>query len=98
MLVIPFVTKMCDEKSALKKESFERFACISRGCDVTFAIKTKKAMAQTELQLETPSADIVIERGRTAYDDIKAMAMRGELPDLSLDEINNEIRMAREER
>jgi len=56
-------------------------------------------MAQTVLQLKkTPSADIVIERGRTAYDDIKAMAMRGELPDLSLDEINNEIRMAREER
>ena len=64
-----------------------------------FCIKTESAMAQTVLQLKkTPSADIVIERGRTAYDDIKAMAMRGELPDLSLDEINNEIRMAREER
>ena len=46
----------------------------------------------------SPSADIIIERGRAAYDDIKAMAMRGELPDLSLEEINNEIRRAREER
>ena len=36
------------------------------------------------------------EQAKAAFDEIRAMAMRGELPDLTLEEINEEIRLARE--
>ena len=42
--------------------------------------------------------DEVYERGVQAFRNIRTMAESGQLPDLSLDEINEEIRLAREER
>ncbi len=37
-----------------------------------------------------------MEKGKTAFDEIRAMAMKGETPDLTLDEIDEEIRLSRE--
>ena len=46
--------------------------------------------------IEAPGKEEVINKGKAAFDEIRAMAMRGELPDLTLEEINEEIRLARE--
>ena len=46
--------------------------------------------------IEAPSKEEVINKGKSAFDEIRAMAMRGELPELTLEEINEEIRLARE--
>lgn len=46
--------------------------------------------------IEAPNKEEVINKGKSAFDEIRAMAMRGELPELTLEEINEEIRLARE--
>ena len=46
--------------------------------------------------IEAPSKEEVVDKGKAAFDEIKAKALRGELPDLTLEEINEEIRKARE--
>ena len=48
--------------------------------------------------IESATKSDMIERGRIGFDEIKAMSLRNELPDLTLDEINEEIRRVREEK
>ncbi|MBQ2065736.1 MAG: hypothetical protein II455_06675 [Paludibacteraceae bacterium] len=44
-----------------------------------------------------PAKENIIQQGLEAYSSIRKKAMTGELPDLTLDEINEEIRLYREE-
>jgi len=46
--------------------------------------------------IEAPAKEDVLRKGQAAFDEIRAMALRGELPELTLEEINEEIRLARE--
>ena len=46
----------------------------------------------------TPKKDLIRDEGVKAFREIRAMAEAGLFPDLTLDEINEEIRLAREER
>lgn len=46
--------------------------------------------------IEASSKEEVIGKGKASFDEIRAMVMRGELPELTLEEINEEIRLARE--
>ena len=46
--------------------------------------------------IEAPLKEETMEKGKNAFDEIRAMAMKGEVPNLTLDEINEEIRLARE--
>lgn len=44
-----------------------------------------------------PAKENIIQQGLKAYSSIRKKAMTGELPDLTLDEINEEIRLYKEE-
>ena len=46
--------------------------------------------------IEAPRKEETINNGKDAFDEIRAMVERGELTSLTLDEINEEIRLARE--
>ncbi|MBR5056631.1 MAG: hypothetical protein IKX03_05495, partial [Bacteroidales bacterium] len=46
--------------------------------------------------IEAPRKEEAINNGKDAFDEIRAMVERGELTSLTLDEINEEIRLARE--
>lgn len=46
--------------------------------------------------IEAPAKEDVASKGRSAFDEIRAMVSRGEIPGMTLDEINDEIRLARE--
>lgn len=46
--------------------------------------------------IEASSKEEVTGKGKASFDEIRAMAMRGELPELTLEKINEEIRLARE--
>lgn len=54
------------------------------------------SQTQDPFIIEAPSKEEVVEKGKAAFDEIKAKALRGELPDLTLEEINEEIRKTRE--
>jgi addiction module antitoxin, RelB/DinJ family len=45
--------------------------------------------------IEAPSKEEIIDKGKAAFDEIKAKALLEELPALTLEEINEEIRKAR---
>ena len=45
---------------------------------------------------EMAETDIIHKKGRRAFLEIRRMAEQGAFPDLTLDEINEEIRLARE--
>lgn len=45
--------------------------------------------------IEAPAKEDV-SKGKAAFDEIRAMVKRGEIPAMTLDEINEEIRLARE--
>ena len=46
--------------------------------------------------IEAPSKEEVINKGKVAFDEIRSRVERGDIPSLTLDEINEEIRLARE--
>ncbi|MBQ9474868.1 MAG: type II toxin-antitoxin system RelB/DinJ family antitoxin [Bacteroidales bacterium] len=46
--------------------------------------------------IEAPAKEDSVERGKAAFDEIRAMVEKGEIPSLTLDEIEEEIRKARE--
>ena len=76
--------KLCDEFGMSTNTAFNIFArTVVRNRRIPFII-------------EAPTKDEVISKGKDAFDRIRAMALRGELPNLTLDEINEEIRLARE--
>ena len=49
-------------------------------------------------EIEMSEADVAREEGRRAFMEIRKMAEQGAFPDLTLDEINEEIQLAREEK
>ena len=46
--------------------------------------------------IEAPAKESVIGKGKAAFDEIRAKVEKGEIPSLTLEEINEEIRQARE--
>ncbi len=46
--------------------------------------------------IEAPAKEETVSKGKAAFDEIRAMVEKGEIPSLSLEEINEEIRRARE--
>ena len=77
---------LCDEFGMSANTAFNIFA------------RTVVRKRRIPFIIEAPSKDEVIDKGKAAFDEIRAMAMRGELPELTLEEINEEIRLAREGR
>ncbi|MBR3745258.1 MAG: type II toxin-antitoxin system RelB/DinJ family antitoxin [Bacteroidales bacterium] len=75
---------LCDEFGMSTNTAFNIFArAVVRNRKIPFVI-------------EAPLKEDAMEKGKTAFDEIRAMAMKGEVPNLTLDEINEEIRLARE--
>ena len=60
--------------------------------EIEYARRTGKAVRY----LETPSEEVFVRKGESAFDEIRAMVKSGEIPGRTLDEINEEIRLARE--
>ena len=82
------------------KASFDAL-CAEFGMSANTAINVfaKAVVMYRKIPFEikaSPKVDSV--RGLEAFQQIRKMAESGQLPDLTLDEINEEIRLAREER
>ena len=60
-------------------------------------IRTVIRKRKIPFEIELSEKDAIHEEGRRAFLEIRKMAEHGDFPDLSLDEINEEIRLAREE-
>lgn len=60
-------------------------------------IRTVIRKRKIPFEIEISEKDAIHEDGRRAFLEIRKMAEQGAFPDLSLDEINEEIRLAREE-
>lgn len=63
---------------------------------IPFEIKAEKAEEKVEKKADEMAK--VRQQGMEAFYELRRMAENGEFPDMSLDEINEEIRLAREER
>jgi len=75
---------LCSEFGMSTNTAFVIFArTVVRGRRIPFAI-------------EAPAKEDVISKGKAAFDEIRAKVEKGEIPSLTLDEINEEIRQARE--
>ena len=75
---IIYVT-LCDEFDMSTSTAFTIFAStMVRNRRIPFAI-------------EAPAREEAVNKGKTAFDKVRDMAMRGELLDLTVEEINDEI-------
>lgn len=75
---------LCDEFGMSTNTAFNIFArAVVRKRRIPFVI-------------EAPEKGDVAAKGRAAFDEIRAMVQRGEIPSMTLDEINDEIKLARE--
>ena len=75
---------LCDEFGMSTNTAFNIFArAVVRKRQIPFII-------------EAPTKEDVAAKGKAAFDEIRGMVMRGEIPSMTLDEINEEIRLARE--
>ena len=63
----------------------------------TYAFKTKDNVRHTDV-IEAPSKDDVMAKGRAAFYRMRQAAAEAGMQDMSLDEINEEIRLVREGR
>ena len=61
-------------------------------------VRTVVRRRKIPFEIEMSEADVAHEEGRRAFLEIRKMAEQGAFPDLTLDEINEEIRLAREEK
>lgn len=59
-------------------------------------VRTVVRRRRIPFEIEMSEADVVHEEGRRAFLEIRKMAEQGAFPDLTLDEINEEIQLARE--
>jgi len=75
---------LCDEFGMSTNTAFNIFAR---------AVVRKRRIPFT---IEAPAKEDVVNKGKAAFDEIRAMVQRGEIPSMTLDEINEEIRLARE--
>ena len=77
---------LCDEFGMSTNTAFNIFArAVVRSRRIPFMI-------------EAPVKEETVSRGKEAFDEIRAKVMKGEIPSLSIDEINEEISLAREEK
>jgi len=84
--------ELCKEFGMSVNTAFNIFAnAVVKTRSIPFEIKSH---SQNVARKESD----VYQRGNQAFREIRAMAEAGQLPDLTLDEINEEIRLAREER
>lgn len=75
---------LCDEFGMSTNTAFNIFVrAVVRKRSIPFAI-------------EAPVKEDIISKGKVAFDEIRAMVERGEIPSMTLEEINEEIRLARE--
>lgn len=75
---------LCDEFGMSTNTAFNIFArMVVRSRKIPFII-------------EAPDNDELMRRGKAAFKEIRSMAVNGQLPDLSNDDINEEIRLTRE--
>ena len=77
---------LCDEFGMSTNTAFNIFAR---------AVVLKRRIPFT---IEAPAKEEVIDRGKAAFDEIRARVEMGDIPSRTLDEINEEIRLAREGR
>ena len=59
-------------------------------------VRTVVRKRRIPFEIEMTENDTIHEEGRRAFMDIRKMAEQGAFPDMTLDEINEEIRLARE--
>ena len=82
------------------KEKFDKL-CSDFGmtASTAFTIYAKKVVRERRIPFEitSPDEEITLERGREAFYELREQAKQNGLQDMSLDEINEEIRLAREE-
>ena len=83
----------------LKKQLDELCADFGMTASTAFTIFAKKVVREKRIPFEITSSDseITIERGLEAIRLLREEARRKGLQDMSLDEINEEIRLARKE-
>ena len=75
---------LCDEFGMSTNTAFNIFArTVVRNRKIPFII-------------EAPAKEDVVNKGKAAFDEIRSLVAKGEIPSLTLDEINEEIRLARE--
>lgn len=75
---------LCSEFGMSTNTAFNIFArTVVRSRRIPFAI-------------EAPAKEDAISKGKAAFDEIRAKVEKGEIPSLTLEEINEEIRRARE--
>jgi len=81
------------------KERFDTL-CEGFGMSATTAfnifVRTVVRQRRIPFEIEMSDRDESFERGRRAYLELRRQAEEGRLPDLTLEEINEEIRLARE--
>jgi len=82
------------------KEQFDEL-CSDFGmtASTAFTIYAKKVVRERRIPFEitSPDEEITRERGRDAFYQLREQAKENGLQDMTLDEINEEIRLAREE-
>ena len=72
---------LCDEFGMSANTAFNIFArAVVRKRSIPFAI-------------EAPAKEEIINKGKAAFDEIRAMVERGDIPSMALEEINEEIRL-----
>ena len=72
---------LCDEFGMSDNTAFDIFArAVVRKRSIPFAI-------------EAPAKEEIINKGKAAFDEIRAMVERGDIPSMALEEINEEIRL-----
>jgi len=82
------------------KEKFDEL-CSDFGmtASTAFTIYAKKVVRERRIPFEitSPDEEITLERGREAFYELREQAKQNGIQGMSLDEINEEIRLAREE-
>lgn len=83
----------------LKKQLDELCADFGMTTSTAFTIFAKKVVRERRIPFEitSPDEEITLERGREAFYQLREEARKNGLQGMTLDEINEEIRLTREE-
>ena len=83
----------------LKKQLDELCADFGMSTSTIFTIFAKKVVRERRIPFEiaSPDEEITLERGLEAFYALREQAKKNGLRDMTLDEINEEIRLVREE-
>ncbi len=85
--------------SELKEQLDELCSEFGMSTSTAFTIFAKKVVRERRIPFEITSSDseVTLERGREAFRLLREEARKNSLQDMTLDEINEEIRLARKE-